>query len=222
MDKELQAYENLWEKVLEIEDFCSIIIFFDAILLETEYNLQKSYDLLWSYDESKYLILSDKQVEKNRIYISDILYQLFFSYRAILLRSHFLHHDGKKKRNIISLKEDTGILQHIKQVFTENEIANIYKRDMWFLWGVNDLLKEKILSEIKKTKQTMKKESSPSISAWTYIKAGWDIIVWNQNKNSHSNEKISKNWQDNIIIYSIVTILLAIITALILKEYFWI
>lgn len=222
MDKELQIYENLWEKVLEINDFCSTVIFFDEILLESEYNLQKSYELLWIDDEKMYLILADKKVEKDRIYISDQLYELFFSYRAILLRSHFLYYNWRKNRNIVSLKEDSLILHHLKQVLDDIEIRNSYKRDTWFLWGINNLLKEKILWEIKKIKQTTKQKNSTSISAWTYIKVGWDIIAWNQNKNSHSNEKKTESWQDNIIIYIVVSILTVIIATLILKEYFWI
>ncbi len=201
MDKKIKAYENLWNKILEIENFTSKIIFFDDILLESEYNMKESYEILW-YMESKSSLLNDKSVEKDRIYISDYLYKMFFTYRAILLRCHLMYYNWMEKWNIVKFNKDSWIISQLKNILNEEEIKIALNKTFWWLSFINELFKKKFLNEIKKEKDedNVSENKVQNITIWT-IHNSWNFALennWTQNINNQIDEIIKILDEKNI------------------------
>lgn len=89
MSKEIQAFDILWENILEIDKVLSNLFFFDSILLESEYNLNKSYQILDDNNIGMRSVLEKTQnIESYKPYLSSELYEIFFLYRATFLRIH--------------------------------------------------------------------------------------------------------------------------------------
>lgn len=204
MEKELIACEDLWKDILLIEDFVWNVVFFDSILLESELNSDKSYEILWDKKSHNFIMDQTQIIENNRIYISDRLYWLFFTYRAIFLRVYNLYHKWKENRNIVKFSHDDWIKQHLKTfIINESEIDSILNKESWWLSYINNILKNMILVEIKEVKS----KSNSYIKAWTHIQAWWDIIVWNNNKNNEN----WNNWQNNLKKFIPITVIMLII-----------
>jgi len=216
MEKYIKSYENLWNKILEIEKFSSKVIFFDNILLEPEYNQIKSYEILWDM-ESRINILNDNSVEKDRIYISDYLYKMFFTYRAILLRCHLMYYDWIKKWNIIKFNKDPWVISLLRNYLNEEEVDIALNKKFWWLSYINGLFKRKFLEKIKKEKDILQKDSKNIFTNNGVINNSNSNFSWINNweqKISNNN----KSWQDNKILFILISIIIGIII-LILGEY---
>ncbi len=206
MDKELIVYEKLWNQVLWVENFVSNIILFDSILIEDEYNQRRSLEMLW--EKQKYDFSLDKEnIEKNRIYMSNKLYWLYFTYRAILLRVHYLYYKWKDQWQIVKFTNDKWINQYLKAVLTEKETEQILSVQFWSLSIIKNILQNKILEEIN-----ILKIKNKEIHTW------WDIIIWNNNKNNiNSAEFIQpKSRQNNVWLYIIIWVTIAVISGIII------
>lgn len=121
----------------------------------------------------------------------------------------------------------SGIFKDHVEIFVESKIKDSKKREKYLkelekISLEEDEWKEEMLRFLFKVKaflssgmnKKQKWEMKPAISAWTHIHAWWDIIVWNNNKNIFSN--LSKSWQDNVLIYIIVGVIITVISTLIL------
>ncbi len=87
MNKETYAFDVLWRNVLLVDDTLKQIIFIDNILLEDEYNTEKTYQIL-NLDEKKLqeVLKKTQEIDLFKPHLVNDLYELFFIYRAFFLR----------------------------------------------------------------------------------------------------------------------------------------
>lgn len=146
--------------------------------------------------------------------------ELFKDDIDIFIRTYVKNNEKKntylKELNLINFSRGVTEYQNetINPWSTQRNEKNSYNWLIKWRNNLNDLIikiENFLQSDINK-----EDEIKPIISAWTYIKAWWNIIVWNDNKNSHKKDK---NWQDNIAIYIFVALFVGII--LIVIQYFF-
>lgn len=155
----IQAVQTLWDKVLETRKIGEIPTFFFSILLVSEYNKEKSVELLnsLSFDNSVGKIPQIKEsVEKSRPFLGEYLWSLFVIYTILVGRVSFLLIEGKEKKDIKPWFEDKHIQSILKEIFDEKEINSIFQkptdslRSLGSFGETTKLLEQKILFEMLK------------------------------------------------------------------------
>jgi Adenylate and Guanylate cyclase catalytic domain len=158
LQKRLAAGEALWSVVLDLRETLSAAVNFYAILQPQEYD-----SVFEETDKTQYLVSSitdqaivdamrrTSRVENDRPYLSDVLWSLFFIYRAFLGRLAALIEMGKRKRHIEDWRMDRGVRQILGNVFQEQELKHLLgsDRDPNAIYRIVDRLQCLILEQVR-------------------------------------------------------------------------
>jgi hypothetical protein len=157
LKRRISAFEVLWSAVLDIKDKLSMPTYFYTILAPHEYdsalepgssmdNVVKSITDEFIHDSLKRVDL----VENERPYLGDILWSLFFTYRAFLGRLATLIVMGKKRGHIEPWQRDNGVRQILSSVFSEQELKTVLNSRMAMVDYVVQRLQLLMLDEIRR------------------------------------------------------------------------
>jgi hypothetical protein len=153
-EKRLQAIESLWHSVLEVRRACQPAIIFYSILLPSEYNdlftnpkLQKSFSQL-NYESTLGTISASDDLEKQRPYLGETLWYLFYLYKAILGRMTHLLVEGKEKGAISGWGTDNLTKQYLERILTEDQLKQVINNQPDATEKIVSYLESYILEEI--------------------------------------------------------------------------
>lgn len=155
--KSLSGIEKLWTFLIDLRKYAGSATTFYTVLIPKEYNDAFSNDKIMSMIQ--HYSLEDivektkggnKDIEVFRPYFGEILWALFFVYRAFLMRVCWIIARGLEKTNIPNWRNDTGLKQMIESVFTKDEIKHIIGSDIYDLQNIISNFEQKIMIEISK------------------------------------------------------------------------
>ena len=139
-DKELNTFEKLWKSIYHVR---KIAPFYLDILYEDEFTLIRkrieSPKLRARIDEIDEHILIDQvqadcyDVDVLRIYIPPIIWQLYVSYRMIVLRPQILIKrdvNSKSDQTILAWYFDKTLREIIENILDENEIKEFNEKEV--------------------------------------------------------------------------------------------
>jgi hypothetical protein len=144
---------------LDLRERLSAAVFFYTILVPSEYDSVfeqdgKTRDLVTSITDE---LIADSmrrtnRVENERPYLGEVLWSLFFIYRAFLGRLAVLIVMGKRRCHIDNWRDDPGVHQILGGVFKEKELEVLLgsKEDLHAVYRVLDRLQSLILEEISR------------------------------------------------------------------------
>jgi hypothetical protein len=159
LQKRLSAVDALWSAVLDLKERLSAPVFFYSILTPSEYDSvfgehSKTYDLVASVNDE---LISDamrrtNHVESERPYLGEVLWSLFFVYRAFLGRLAVLIVMGKRRHHIDNWRDDNGVRQILSSVFNEQELKALLspREDVNAVHRVVSRLQALMLDEVKR------------------------------------------------------------------------
>jgi hypothetical protein len=119
-EKRLKAIDELWETILAIRSFVGPIVSFYDVLLPKEYMpvLEKDPDAFLvskiNLETINEFMKRIESIEKQRPYLGEYIWGLFFTYRAFMLRMTFVFQSSKEKGQIIPWYEDKHMLDMLK------------------------------------------------------------------------------------------------------------
>lgn len=215
MNKETYAFDVLWRNVLLVDDTLKQIIFIDNILLEDEYNTEKTYQIL-NLDEKKLqeVLKKTQEIDLFKPHLVNDLYELFFIYRAFFLRIYLQYEKWTRNKNIIKWIHDKANTDRLQKHLGEDFMSDILSRNLWWLTLISQKFHNMIIqNKPKNIPKTIHVENNFGNIAWT--NSGYQEVN-NGIKNTYKN---SKSWQDNIWIYLFVSIILIVVWFLI--EYYF-
>ncbi|MGG4169254.1 hypothetical protein ABEW00_17565 [Rossellomorea vietnamensis] len=154
-ERRLIAVENLWNCIIIIRKYNSPIINFYSILLPKEYKtvLCENKEFLGieriSEDSLYDLNLEIDNIEKHRPFIGENLWNLFYLYRAFMLRMCYLFIKGRKKEDIKSWSEDKHLIEIANYLLGE-KLKTVEVSSLSSLQTIIGLFEQKIITEMEK------------------------------------------------------------------------
>lgn len=129
--KYIEIIDKLWEYLLEVRDYASDATTFYDIIKPDEYNLVFSRDSImhmvqdYSHESLGQIMDKGKDIERNRPFLGEVQWALFFVYRGFLLRTCILIIWGLQDMEMINWKTDKGLLQMYNSAFARNKESSI-------------------------------------------------------------------------------------------------
>ncbi|QTC41489.1 hypothetical protein I7V34_20970 [Bacillus sp. V3] len=154
-ERRLVAVENLWNCIILIKKFNSPIINFYSILLPKEYAtaLRKNTEILGVEqisEESLYdLNLKIDNIEQHRPFIGENLWNLFYLYRAFMVRMCYLFIKGRKEEDIKSWYNDKHLIELANYILGE-KLKSVEVSSISSLQTIIGLFEQKIITEMEK------------------------------------------------------------------------
>ena len=104
VDKKIKAIQDYWKNIIKIREYFFPVIAFYSVLHPSEYNdFPENEKILSGFDRDKIdkAFEDTKDWERDRPFLGEKFYTLFFCYRAFLGRLGLKVLDGKEGRNTI-------------------------------------------------------------------------------------------------------------------------
>lgn len=153
-ERRFEAVDKLWKAILALKQHYSQATFFFTINLPSEYKKAIIAPLfiegLKNFND-EYIASFPREVEdieSFRPYLGETLWLYFFVYRAILGRLGLLVVWIKEGKNIGDWRQDSGIQQHLKAVFSKEEFNGFIKSSPLDVYYTMNALDAKVLKEI--------------------------------------------------------------------------
>jgi len=154
-ERRLIAVENLWECIIQIRKYNSSIVNFYSILLPREYVtvLHEKKDIFGiehiSEGTLNDLNINIDYIEKHRPFLGGDLWNLFFLYRAFMIRMCYLFIKGRKNVDIKPWYEDNHLVD-IAKFILGNKLESIEVSSISSLQNILGLFEQKIIMEMEK------------------------------------------------------------------------
>jgi hypothetical protein len=132
-NKKIEAIDVVWNEYLLIRQHVSPIINFFSLLAPTEY--MNFIDELEEKDPLNLKSVNDKEVpsgldtvplinlEKQRIYLGEVIYYKFRSSIIVLLRLWLIYNGILKKKTVYLWNEDQLLIDHLSVVFSDDTLT---------------------------------------------------------------------------------------------------
>lgn len=151
-ERRLKAIEIMWEVMIKMRDYVSPLINYYSVLLPGEYNdvfNRKDDPFLLSsisYESNTNLISEIGEIiEKQRPFLGEYLWSLFFMYRVFLFRIVFIFIKSKDEGNIIGWYDDKNTLNIVELALSEDERLNNEYKKIGALKLIIDSMEQKVL-----------------------------------------------------------------------------
>lgn len=152
-ERRLKAIEILWDACLDVLRNTPSIVALTDILLESEYQELLSRPrwriLVDQLSDADFKKIADatEAAEAVRPFAKEKLYAILFTYRAIVGRIILSLIEGKEKESIVPWFRDPVVLQHMKVVFTDEEISAFQAPRIAHYSWIRRMLEAKFLLE---------------------------------------------------------------------------
>ena len=153
-NRRVEAVDRLWKAVLALKAYYSPVTFFFTIALPNEYKTALAnstiFEGLRKIDDN-YIVNYPEEVsnlEDCRPYLGENLWLHFFVYRAFLGRIAVLVKWLKEGKEIGDWRQDSGVQQHLKVAFEEDEFNALMKSNPMEINYALNVLESKVLREI--------------------------------------------------------------------------
>jgi len=157
--RQIQAIEYLWQVILNLSNEFGSVVFIDQILLAEEIDayfrraehgqvmetIREFTSLNTALDKlskSGALIAS-----KERPFVSQRLWSIFFVLQAVYARSALLLTNSYKERKLVNWRDDTGIDQHLRALLPAQTVEGFRKMSFGGLRSAIDHLEHRFLVE---------------------------------------------------------------------------
>lgn len=152
-ERRIDAVDKLWKAVLAIKEHYSGATFFFSILMPSEYKSALSNPTLSAgikKIDKQYIVDYPEvvtELENFRPYLGETLWLHFFIYRAVVGRLAYMVTWLKEGEDIKDWRQDSGIQQHLKSVFDEEEFKALTGASPMDVYYALNILESKILKE---------------------------------------------------------------------------
>jgi hypothetical protein len=132
-----KAIEALWERIGKLKREFNEPVFVDIVLTQEELracfesgDTNPFFTSLAPYAPLEMIVRKFREsvgpdAESERPFVSARLYNLFFALQAVVMRAAMLIHLSFSKRRFQDWREDEGIDQHVRSVFTGEEVSRM-------------------------------------------------------------------------------------------------
>jgi len=163
LDKKIQAYDLLWNSIINIKDqIPSGISIVYTLLIDEEIekvtafkdlnNNPKLGPILRSYSIEKdmsYYINNGSSLKPHKPFLSDTSYKLFYTYQGFIGRLTFSFIENYSKSTIYNWKKDKDLESILAITLSDKEIEYIKGVRLNAFTALTDLLEYKILQDIR-------------------------------------------------------------------------
>ena len=148
----LQSIDELWQAILLIDQSTPSAVSLLDFLTDHEYPsiFEQQNQFHGQVAELNHQLVQTglhvtREFEKQRPYIGEQLWALFFSYRAIKGRLAFLIMNDRDHGTRTLWRDDPGIRQHLEANLSTKHVNQIYDAGVAGLWTLTEMMKQYIL-----------------------------------------------------------------------------